>query len=355
MRNNPDAFDDTSTLESREHPDPRMTPGPRTVRDPLAPNSAAWRFWKGVMVGALAMLLIAGVAYFFSQGDGLDTIRSRVSPSTSTSPSGAPSIPRSDATISVRTIPSGANISVDFQPEGRTPMLDHSIGQGSHVLSLRMDGFVTFDTLITVRGGEVHDLAISLSEARRGVSAPPVADDEDVATDIGPSAPAPSSPVADPAPTAGAPAPSTDADEVRRGSVTIVSEPAGAAVMADGRLLGETPLRGVLLDEGNYSLRFTLPGHHLAEESVVVRADEEASVSVAMVAEQGRLRVLALPWATIFIDGELLHENTDLRHTVELAAGNHVIRAEHPVLGTVERSVRVIAGETSDVVLDLNP
>lgn len=265
-------------------------------------------------------------------------------------PSGPASIPRNDAMISVRTIPSGADISVDFQPVGKTPLIDRTIGLGSHVITVRMDGFATFDTLITVGSGEEHEFSLTLRESRR-LHELALEPEEPVTAEPAAVAAAPPQAAAEPQD----PTPNADeADEAEEARLVILSEPSGASVTADGRHLGTTPLQNVSLEPGDYTLRFTLPDHHSAEQSVHVAAGESASVTVTLLAEVGTLRILALPWASIYVDGELVAENSNLRHTIDLPAGNHLIRAEHPVLGEHERSIRVISGEVTDVVIDLN-
>ena len=163
---NPHTLGNSPKLEKGVRIKPRMSPSPRTVRDPIPPNAARSRFWRGALTGAVVAVLIGGLVYLLSQGMITDALQGMEGSEISV-PSGPASIPRNDAMISVRTIPSGADISVDFQPVGKTPLIDRTIGLGSHVITVRMDGFATFDTLITVGSGEEHEFSLTLRESRR--------------------------------------------------------------------------------------------------------------------------------------------------------------------------------------------
>ncbi len=359
MRDNQGAYHDTVTLEVEERPRPQKAPGVQIIRDPLAPESMARRFWKGVLVGALGAVVIVAAVVFLLRDGSTDRAETLAGPAPAVAPGAVASVPRVDATVSVRTIPAGAEILVDAEPAGRTPMLDRSLGTGTHMFSIRMDGYATVDTLVTVRAGETHDLVLALGAGRRSQRASSSAEplqtqsptartaalqDDSAASDN--QSAATSSPSDEPQTAASSSTPA-------RASITIRSEPAGAVVTSGGRSLGRTPLSDVRLEEGTHVLRFSLADHQTVDQSVVVGSGSEV-VSVTMAPEVGRLRVLALPWGSIYVDGQLRHQDTDLRHVLELPAGNHVIRAEHPILGSIERSVRVIGGETTDLVLNLN-
>lgn len=348
MRDNP--FEETATLEVAERPAPRPAPEVRAVRDPLLPESPFRRFGRALFAGAIGAVLMAVVLFLVVREVPLERIEALVASEQEAAASGPASVPRVDGRVSVRTVPAGALISVNAESAGRTPLLDRSLGIGTHLLSIRMDGFATVDTLVTVRAGDEHDLVLALEPwtGRRVAASEPSSDarneeQQTISPPVQPSAPAAER------------VETQEADgDARLGWLTVLSEPAGAVVIADGRRLGRTPLSNLRLEEGAHTLRLTLPDHVPLEHTVTVSQDAPSTVSLALAAQQGQVRVLALPWGSIYIDGELLHEDTDLRHVVQLPAGSHVIRAEHPVLGSVERTVRVIAGESTDVVLDLN-
>lgn len=67
-------------------------------------------------------------------------------------------------------------------------------------------------------------------------------------------------------------------------------------------------------------------------------------------ARAGYLRVVADPWANVFVDGELV-DTTPFARSIALAAGVHYVRLEHPRAPVERRTVRLSAGET--VLLDV--
>lgn len=65
----------------------------------------------------------------------------------------------------------------------------------------------------------------------------------------------------------------------------------------------------------------------------------------------GTARVLVRPFGDVYIDGRRLARETNAPITAELAPGTYTVRATHPVFGTLTESIRIRAGETSEVRL----
>jgi hypothetical protein len=65
------------------------------------------------------------------------------------------------------------------------------------------------------------------------------------------------------------------------------------------------------------------------------------------------LRVTVVPWGSIYIDGQLVVRETDVRQTFTLPPGPHTIAAEHPTLGRTEATIDLIPGSTRSVTLEL--
>jgi serine/threonine-protein kinase len=64
----------------------------------------------------------------------------------------------------------------------------------------------------------------------------------------------------------------------------------------------------------------------------------------------GYLRVVAEPWAVVFVDGQKI-ETTPFARPIPLAAGTHYVKLEHPDAPTERRTVTLVADET--VLLDV--
>ncbi len=59
----------------------------------------------------------------------------------------------------------------------------------------------------------------------------------------------------------------------------------------------------------------------------------------------GYLRVVAEPWAVVFVDGEKF-DTTPFARAIPLAAGTHHLRFEHPNAPAERREVKLVSGET---------
>ena len=66
--------------------------------------------------------------------------------------------------------------------------------------------------------------------------------------------------------------------------------------------------------------------------------------------ERGYLKVLARPWAEVYIDGELV-EVTPVARPIPIDPGKHYVTFRHPYAPDEKRSVKVVAGQT--VLLDV--
>ncbi len=69
-----------------------------------------------------------------------------------------------------------------------------------------------------------------------------------------------------------------------------------------------------------------------------------------IVKRPAQLRVLARPWAEIYVDGELV-DVTPVGRAIEVTPGRHVVELKHPNADPITREVEVIAGQT--VLLDV--
>lgn len=91
--------------------------------------------------------------------------------------------------------------------------------------------------------------------------------------------------------------------------------------------------------------------------SVQARESRTAGTQVLELAPEhaGGLRVVATPWAFVRVDGQLV-ETTPFAKPIPLGPGAHFVTLTHPdAVGSIERSVAIVAGETTtlDVTLDL--
>jgi TonB family protein len=138
------------------------------------------------------------------------------------------------------------------------------------------------------------------------------------------------------------------------GILSVTSEPAGASILIDGSRVGETPAMVRNIREGDRDVTLQLNGYEPATVSVRVRTGETSRIHRELISNAGTLLVLVKPWGSIYVDGALHVENTDLQYRTRLPEGTHGVRAVHPVLGAHEEVVNVTAQSPVELVFDLN-
>jgi hypothetical protein len=97
----------------------------------------------------------------------------------------------------------------------------------------------------------------------------------------------------------------------------------------------------------------SIDGYQPWSTQVRVQADTTARVHAPLQPRTGRLRVLARPWGTIYIDETLHARESDVWYETELPIGTHQVTVVHPVLGEQTRQVNVEAEAERSVVIDL--
>lgn len=167
------------------------------------------------------------------------------------------------------------------------------------------------------------------------------------------------------------------AAEVQRGSIRVTSDPAGAAVLLDGRSVGQTPVTVDGLAPGQYALSVQRSGYEPATRRVTLRPGTryEAALELRSTSPPaprpappqarptpapprpdpgtGTVEVLVRPWGRIEIDGQLRQRESDVVYRTQLPVGTHRIRVSHPTLGSQERDVVVNRGVTYRIDIDL--
>jgi len=110
------------------------------------------------------------------------------------------------------------------------------------------------------------------------------------------------------------------------GTLDLTTEPAGQVYLG-GRSLGGTPLRGVTLPAGAHRLELRNPSLGLRYPfRVEVSAGQRTSRSIRL--GTGTLRINAIPWARVYLDGKML-DVTPIK-PVKLYPGRHVVELVYP-------------------------
>ncbi|WP_295798517.1 PEGA domain-containing protein [uncultured Microbulbifer sp.] len=135
-------------------------------------------------------------------------------------------------------------------------------------------------------------------------------------------------------------------------NVHITSNPSGATVTVEGKVLGTTPLTAELV-QGDRLVTLSMPEHNPADIAVPVTAGVDQTLeTVDLNAADGMLRLVSSPsGASVTVDGEYRGQ-TPIE--LELASNSrHQLRFFKDGYSTVERSIDVRAGEQREMNVSL--
>lgn len=264
------------------------------------------------------------------------------------------------AELRVQTAVPGAMVSIDGEVMGVTPFQIGSMPARWHIVTLERPGFTAVDTLVYLREEALTSLSMELVAKSADRAAPlAIPDDDresDRSADDAEPAVAPAAPPRADEPTPDAPRPSETAPRaaVATGSISVAVNPAGVPVQLDGQTVGVAPIELSDVEPGSRTLTFFLPGYETATVRLDVEPGVNEVVDIAMVPQTGTLVVVARPWGSVYVNGELRAQDTDVSVEVVLPVGNHQVRVVHPSLGAQERTVEVQPEATTMASFNLN-
>ena len=151
--------------------------------------------------------------------------------------------------IVVRSVPSGALVTIDGRRAGETPLTLRDQALGSHAVQVAHRGYVPETRKITLTSrAPAQTVSVSLKAgASQGASA------------------------------------GTGAASAKTGSIYADTKPRSARVVIDGRAYGTTPVLVPQLPPGTHTVRLEMDGYAPSSTSVTVRAGEQSRVSVSLI------------------------------------------------------------------------
>lgn len=150
-------------------------------------------------------------------------------------------------------------------------------------------------------------------------------------------------------------APDTSSDSLPEpeptGSLSILSDPPGAAVVLDGEERGETPVDLSGLKPGAHKLHLRKPGHYLKKATVRVWADTTLDINLKLT-KPASLHIVSSPEkATVGIDGKKV--GTTPYSTSTLKPGTHTITVTTAGYQTWEKSLSLAGGQSDTLEVAL--
>ena len=342
-------------------PDEQEPEAPRWV--PYTPPAAdgwdrVWLVLRRLSFPAVLLLFGVGLVAVFYWGE-QRTVHSRSSMSVDVMPldgdrSGGSGDPSSGRTrLVVRSEPEGAVVRVNGDSVGTTPLTDPGLRPGAYMLSVQAPGYLRTDTVLVLNGDTEARLQFVL-RTRPGRADPVPSASQSQAAAV----PAPDTatqPTTRPLPAIAVPESADEAPDPSSayGTLYVTSTPLGAVVTVAGTERGRTPLSVEPVAVGEQQVRLAIEGYEPWTAQVNVQTDSTHRMHAELAQKTGRLRVLARPWGTLYINGTLHARETDVWYETQVPVGTHRVTAVHPALGTQAQTVEVRADEETSIVLNL--
>ena len=175
--------------------------------------------------------------------------------------------------------PSGAQLSIDGQPVGSTPVTKNQLASGKHIIRLTKENYFDFETSIEIADGQNFNETYKL--------------------------------------------------KANFGLLSVISSPSGADVIIAGenRRLGETPLRDLKLPAGTYTIKVEKDLYESYEMPVSLMIGGERKLEPSLRRKSGKLRVKSEPpMAEIYLNGRRKGQTPIIIN--DLPTGDYEIRLE---------------------------
>ncbi|SDF80476.1 PEGA domain-containing protein [Methanolobus vulcani] len=224
--------------------------------------------------------------------------------------------------ISVNTNPQNADIFLDGQYKGTSPMTISNVIQGKHTLLLKKEGYNDVSTSVTV----IPDSQSAISKIL----------------------------------------------SLKTGSVSVSTTPSGAKVYIDDKYIGASPLTSTGLLPGSHAISISMNGYRDVSDTFIINADSSSSYKKLLVKQNGNIDIDSTPsGAKVYLSGsykgvtplylESISPDTyninvvkdgykDLQRTVTVKDGSTVsVSASLEKMSIAEKVVKQVSEESSSI------
>ena len=338
----PDRIDELlgSLHESRT----AQTPVETSVLPPTPRRPRRSRIW---IMFALIAAVAAGAVFFVLQGR--------------------------EASLNIRSFPSGATVFLDEQQVGTTPLVLPHVTPGTHAIQIRVSGWDVWNGTTTAIRGSTTQVIANMTHAAYSLivtSTPPGATVTLDGTTKGVTpltliglkprnyglvislkgyaAISRTVDLSD-----GTQSTQDFALKQAFGRLSIISDPAGAQVIIDGKSRGVTPLKIDSLPVGDYALTLKLDGSTNITDTLSVKAGVLLAKQYKFDAELGELAVSTDPaGASVTIDGQVMSQIAPFTFS-KLKEGTHEVELDLPGYLPWSGEASVSRGQTSRLSIAL--
>ena len=211
-------------------------------------------------------------------------------------------------TLSLDSTPESAELEIDGKSYGNTPFKDF-LEQGQHTVRLTKNGYKPFEKIVTVKRDETTELNAVM--------------------------------------------------EMLPGSLSIESDPVGAALFINGVDYGVTPYKRDSIEAGDYTVRLSKDGYDTLEQTVTVHPGEPMNRTFTLDSNLGTI-VLSVnpPGLNVYLDGKFVcrteaeSKSRDVSRRVtirNLTSGEHTITVSNKHAKPDVKNITVTVGKGKTV------
>jgi serine/threonine protein kinase len=211
-----------------------------------------------------------------------------------------------NAQVTINSEPGGANVWINGQSRGKTPLRIADLSPGNYQLTVKKDGFTEYSDKIILKSGQQDAYLANL-------------------------------------------APLT-------GSIFVTTDPSSARIFLDGEenINSETPVTLDKISPGKHKIEIQKEGYLAVLKEIDIKQDEVTKESISLIRLEGKLSVQVRPWGSIYIDDNLKKESADTKYEVTLPAEEYKVTVTHPTLGKWEKMIAVNPDNEAHILVNFN-
>ena len=281
-----------------------------------------------------------------------------------------------NASLTLSTRPAGANIYLNDNPIGISPIKDHTAAAGDISLDIEMPGYVTIDTLVRIFEEKNNTFNFILNKVKEYGMLSVTSDPSGAEVWIDRKK-AGITPFNEPAIPAGThqvvvrkygfsdykqtikisslqAAVIPNVKLMQHGKLDISTDPLEAEILLDNKSVGKGRFTSDEIIPGEHDITVRNAGFKIYTEKLRVGTDKPVNRTVKLTPVTGRLEILVRPFGDIYIDDRLVKGGTSGPFTTEIQGGSHRLRVVHQTLGEWQKNIEINDEKSRRYIIDFS-